>query len=916
MPLPMTLNAVRAEFGTVNGVGKAVQSGGVDRRRQDGAKSRAGKRPREDETSSKLDARKRDAVPVTRAAVDRTLCVENAQRVESNNATHVTRPDEDSMPRARRGRHHQDSFLDARKRDAVPVTRAAVDRNRRDKNARRVESVRTTTPANRHSDTESRERKRGQKHEVSESNADAEQRNAVPAAPRAAVDPVTTPGTTASSNASTIAMKKVLQHQRKMEEHRRKMEKALRNEGSTCSASRALGYLALPGQVGVKLSLKNSGDMVTACFKKIAASVRCKYNRKVLIAKSKPLQCIVENTHRMMADVFAHFGNLRMVLHYNNLEIPNSWMENTAISQFCTDTEEISILKFEYSLVRHHGDDGRNEAPEADEGETQDPDADHAVHRFADALVHETEIGVDSVEAQSDGEAPVTDEDEPHDSLADEMGDHAADTWAHQEAIAVDAVGAQPDREALPAADAPDGEAPTVDGVHEPHDSLANQMLVDHMVDQAADAWAHREATAVDAVGAPHDSDVPAVDKEEATHDDPDADPRTPTAGREGAAVSSIERYTNEAGRVYAEREGEMLYQMDGGVRIMCFDSATGLCSKMEGGEWVPCISDEVGMSASGGVTQKSEASGRHSNSDIEARRKCFLSMCETHGGASIERYASEAGRVYAEREGKMLYQMDHGVRIECIDCMTGLCSKLEGGEWVPCVSDEVGTSASGGVAEKSEASGRHSHHAVDKKVAEFFNKCETHGGFSVGKRDNMTASGYGRTCMPDAVLTIESHLKNTRVTDKSKALIRKWFRERHPGGGDPNQFDLQEYGKQHGLDIKHIGKLTNSPRGLLPLRGSYLVRLEYTYEDKDGTLKIEAHYMAYIDHKLLDNNKSIDPLVIVESDWKKNKDTKESANHMAIKPFFHFFDETTKKIALTHAYEITRNALKRARDE
>jgi hypothetical protein len=359
-----------------------------------------------------------------------------------------------------------------------------------------------------------------------------------------------------------------------------------------------------------------------------------------------------------------------------------------------------------------------------------------------------------------------------------------------------------------------------------------------------------------------------------------------------------------------------MLYQMDGGVRIMCFDSATGLCSKMEGGEWVPCISDEVGMSASGGVTQKSEASGRHSNSDIEARRKCFLSMCETHGGASIERYASEAGRVYAEREGKMLYQMDHGVRIECIDCMTGLCSKLEGGEWVPCVSDEVGTSASGGVAEKSEASGRHSHHAVDKKVAEFFNKCETHGGFSVGKRDNMTASGYGRTCMPDAVLTIESHLKNTRVTDKSKALIRKWFRERHPGGGDPNQFDLQEYGKQHGLDIKHIGKLTNSPRGLLPLRGSYLVRLEYTYEDKDGTLKIEAHYMAYIDHKLLDNNKSIDPLVIVESDWKKNKDTKESANHMAIKPFFHFFDETTKKIALTHAYEITRNALKRARDE
>ena len=41
-----------------------------------------------------------------------------------------------------------------------------------------------------------------------------------------------------------------------------------------------------------------------------------------------------------------------------------------------------------------------------------------------------------------------------------------------------------------------------------------------------------------------------------------------------------------------------------------------------------------------------------------------------------------------------------------------------------------------------------------------FFEKCKTHGGFLLGERNTMMASGCGRTCLPDAILTLEAHLK------------------------------------------------------------------------------------------------------------------------------------------------------------
>ena len=73
------------------------------------------------------------------------------------------------------------------------------------------------------------------------------------------------------------------------------------------------------------------------------------------------------------------------------------------------------------------------------------------------------------------------------------------------------------------------------------------------------------------------------------------------------------------------------------------------------------------------------------------------------------------------------------------------------------------------------------------------------------------------------------------------------------------------------------------------------------------GVLKTEAHYMAFINGVLIDNNKNKKPPIVHASDRKTNK--------TAMRPFWHYFDETVKKIRLTHVWDVTLRVPKRALD-
>jgi len=176
---------------------------------------------------------------------------------------------------------------------------------------------------------------------------------------------------------------------------------------------------------------------------------------------------------------------------------------------------------------------------------------------------------------------------------------------------------------------------------------------------------------------------------------------------------------------------------------------------------------------------------------------------------------------------------------------------------------------------------------------------CQTPGGFNLGERTNLMASGCGRTCLADAMLTIESHLMGTRVTEVELAKTRKFFRDRHPG--DPNEFDARAYGAEKGMLVAY--RHETSPKNLMKLTDACLARLEYKVLEK-GVLKLETHYMAKVGDMLIDNNKLKDPPVIEYADKKNNK--------TAMRPFWHYFDEmVTKEIRLTHVYIVSRRGAK-----
>ena len=133
--------------------------------------------------------------------------------------------------------------------------------------------------------------------------------------------------------------------------------------------------------------------------------------------------------------------------------------------------------------------------------------------------------------------------------------------------------------------------------------------------------------------------------------------------------------------------------------------------------------------------------------------------------------------------------------------------------------------------------------------------------------------------------------------------LTLRWFRERHPG--DPNERDAEAYGAEKGLDVTY--RQDTSPKNLLKLTDACLTRLEYKYEEK-GVLKLETHYMAFLNGMLIDNDKHRDPPVITHADKKNNK--------TAMAPFWHYFNENTKEIKLTHVYVVTLRAPKRSADD
>ena len=65
---------------------------------------------------------------------------------------------------------------------------------------------------------------------------------------------------------------------------------------------------------------------------------------------------------------------------------------------------------------------------------------------------------------------------------------------------------------------------------------------------------------------------------------------------------------------------------------------------------------------------------------------------------------------------------------------------------------------------------------------------------------------------------------------------------------------------------------------------------------------------MAFLKGMLIDNDKHRDPPVITNADTKNNK--------TAMAPFWHYFNENTKEVKLTHVYVVTLRAPKRSVDD
>jgi len=269
-----------------------------------------------------------------------------------------------------------------------------------------------------------------------------------------------------------------------------------------------------------------------------------------------------------------------------------------------------------------------------------------------------------------------------------------------------------------------------------------------------------------------------------------------------------------------------------------------------------------------------------------------------------LEELKTTEGIVYASETERFILMMSDREPIVRFCKATGVVEVMEGEEWVLCTLDASGATTSGGVAGTSGGSSSYSNSEINLEIKKrreiFLKQCQTHGGFNISKRTDLMASGCGRTCLQDAMLTIESSLKDTIVRDVDKAKTRKFFRDRH--SGDPNERDAMAYGAEKGLNVTY--RQDTSPRNLLKLTGACLIRLEYKYE-KEGVLKFDTHYMAFINGMLVDNNKRKDPPVITHADMKNNA--------TAMAPFWHYFDETTKEIKLTHVYVVTLRAPKRS---
>mmetsp|Transcript_13360 Transcript_13360/g.26885 ORF Transcript_13360/g.26885 Transcript_13360/m.26885 type:complete len:123 (+) Transcript_13360:510-878(+) len=108
-------------------------------------------------------------------------------------------------------------------------------------------------------------------------------------------------------------------------------------------------------------------------------------------------------------------------------------------------------------------------------------------------------------------------------------------------------------------------------------------------------------------------------------------------------------------------------------------------------------------------------------------------------------------------------------------------------------------------------------------------------------RNEKMMASGCGRTCLPDAMRTIESHLKSTKVTSNNLAAI---LQRPPPRGRRPQP--MRRRGVLQGARPSRSRQASSScvahedPRP--PLR-HVPRRVEYKLFDK-GELKLEMNYL------------------------------------------------------------------------
>ena len=140
-----------------------------------------------------------------------------------------------------------------------------------------------------------------------------------------------------------------------------------------------------------------------------------------------------------------------------------------------------------------------------------------------------------------------------------------------------------------------------------------------------------------------------------------------------------------------------------------------------------------------------------------------------------LEELTTTEGTVYASITETYTFMMSDGVPIARFHNTTGEIEQIKGEDWMPCNLDASGATTSGGVAGTSVGSGAYSNPEIKKRRKIFLKQCQTHGGFNLGERTNLMASGCHRTCLPDAMLTIESHLKGTQtLRDTDKAETRR----------------------------------------------------------------------------------------------------------------------------------------------